>query len=210
MTKRATLLLAFFLCCGTSYAEVKVRPVDHMQNKSPGRCAWCALETLGRTHGWGEAAGMVENNARTAHWPDMVAELNKLKIKHHASYPGHLKDYYYVIRDNFNGKPYSFAVRETKAEAEAVLRKSKLLGRWWVEKHPRWDTGVLKKAVADDLGAAVDLIGKFEKHMVVVVDIDDDEVRMIDSNTKQGEITVMSMPMFLSRWNGFAIVLDKK
>jgi len=52
-------------------AEVDI-PLDcRMSNRPPGRCGWCALETLGRHQHIKSLIGLTENNARLARPEDL-------------------------------------------------------------------------------------------------------------------------------------------
>lgn len=191
---------------------VIISPSDHIQNKEPGRCAWCALETLGRTHGWKNLHGLTEKNARAAQREDMVAELDKYKIRYQVQYPSETRYFYYVMREDFDDKPYPFAIRESKKEANHILHNTKIKGRWWLEKKTHWDITFLRKAINEDLGCAVSLDRDttHTRHMVVLTDMTTDMVKLIDSNYSPGKIREMPIHVFLDKWNGFAIIIERK
>src|SRR5438105_9409600 len=51
MTKAIRLAVVFLLLCAShSWAEVKIAKACRVTNTPPGRCGWCALETLARHH----------------------------------------------------------------------------------------------------------------------------------------------------------------
>ncbi len=135
-----------------------------MRNQSGDRCAWCALETLGRHHGIQSLHGLAAKHATRATLIDLEAVLDDLRI-----------DY-----------------RTQPAGSRS--------------------TTILRYAIQEKLGA---MVGFRERgpgqgaHMVVLVDIGPDEVRVIDSNDADGRVRTMSLKRFLSWWDGFALVLEK-
>jgi hypothetical protein len=53
-----------------------------MKNRPPGRCGWCALETLGRHHHIKALIGIVEDHASTANPEDLSAFLDSVKVRY--------------------------------------------------------------------------------------------------------------------------------
>lgn len=72
------LLLAFF--SSTSHAEVKIALKNRIRNHPEGRCAWCALETLGRHHGIKSLNGLADKHGTRATQKDLEAALDDLHI----------------------------------------------------------------------------------------------------------------------------------
>jgi hypothetical protein len=77
---RAIALLVALLVIPGALAEVNIDPANRMRNRPPGRCGWCALETLGRHHQIKDLYGLVDGHESTANPEDLVAVLNKLRI----------------------------------------------------------------------------------------------------------------------------------
>ena len=69
----------FFLPCAAR-SEVNIEPDCRMTNRPPGRCGWCAVETLARHHRIKVLYGIVEDHANTANPEDLTALLDKLKV----------------------------------------------------------------------------------------------------------------------------------
>jgi hypothetical protein len=97
-----------------------------------------------------------------------------------------------------------------------MLKDLKILGRWWIEEREHWDISFIKKSLDENLGCTVslDYKGADEKydhtrHAVVIVGMDEKEVRIIDSNYKKGKIRKMPLDTFLNRYNGFCIKILK-
>lgn len=73
--------LAFFaILSGTCHAEVKIALKNRIRNHPEGRCAWCALETLGRHHGIKALHGLADKHATRAMQIDLEAALDDLHI----------------------------------------------------------------------------------------------------------------------------------
>ncbi len=73
-------------------------------------------------------------------------------------------------------------------------------------------TTILRYAIHENRGAIVgfrERIPGHGSHMVTLVDIGPEEVRVIDSNDADGRVRTMSLKRFLSWWDGFALVLEK-
>lgn len=218
MKKLLCKILILLLLSSQAQAEVVISPKNHMQNQDPGRCAWCALETLTRTHGYKNSEGMVESNPRGAYQRDMIAELDKYQINYEVQWPEWGEYFYYLMYQKLDepNVSYVWAIKRNKKEAEQLLKNSKEVGRWWIERKLHWDTSFLRDAIKADLGAAVSLnyIGadpkyQHERHMVVIINMDDESVLLVDSNDKPGIIKEMPLYQFLQAWNGFAIKILK-
>ncbi len=85
MTKRSSgiaLTIALFLLPCAGRAEVNIAPECRMTNRPPGRCGWCAVETLARHHHIKVLYGIVEDHASTANPDDLTALLDKLKVRY--------------------------------------------------------------------------------------------------------------------------------
>ena len=85
MTKRTggiALVVALYLLPCAGRAEVNIEPDCRMKNRPPGRCGWCAVETLGRHHHIKILYGLVEDHATTADPEDLTALLDKVKVRY--------------------------------------------------------------------------------------------------------------------------------
>lgn len=78
-TPSVVLVLLIFL--GTSHAEeVPIALKNRIRNRPDGRCAWCALETLGRHHGIEALHGLADKHTTRAMPIDLEAVLDDLRI----------------------------------------------------------------------------------------------------------------------------------
>jgi ABC-type bacteriocin/lantibiotic exporter with double-glycine peptidase domain len=85
MTQRSrgiALVFTLFLLSGSGRAEVNVEPECRMKNRPPGRCGWCAVETLARHHHIKVLFGLVEDHATTADPEDLTGLLDKVKVRY--------------------------------------------------------------------------------------------------------------------------------
>lgn len=74
-------VLALLILLGTCHAEeVQIALKNRIRNRPEGRCAWCALETLGRHHGIEALHGLAEKHTTRAMPIDLEAVLDDLHI----------------------------------------------------------------------------------------------------------------------------------
>jgi hypothetical protein len=85
---RTSALLLFVLVPGVAGAEVKIAPADRVENRPPGRCGWCAVETLARHHKIKALYGLTEDNPTGADPEDLEEALIAAGVKYHIQYPG--------------------------------------------------------------------------------------------------------------------------
>lgn len=65
---------------GTSRADLQIELKNRIRNQPDGRCAWCALETLGRHQGIEALQGLADKHATRATPSDLEAVLDDLHI----------------------------------------------------------------------------------------------------------------------------------
>jgi hypothetical protein len=88
-TQTLTLLLSLWLPC-SALAEVKIGLSDRVKNQPPGRCGWCAVETLGRHHKIKVLFGITEKNATRTDPEDLEEALTKLGVPFRVQHRGNL------------------------------------------------------------------------------------------------------------------------
>ena len=76
------LLVALFVLPCAGRAEVNIEPDCRMKNRPPGRCGWCALETLARHHRVTALYGLT----RTHPWQASPEDLESAVTKAHVAY----------------------------------------------------------------------------------------------------------------------------
>jgi ABC-type bacteriocin/lantibiotic exporter with double-glycine peptidase domain len=81
-------LSCLLLVCGAAQADVKIPAIHRIKNRPPGRCGWCALETLARYHGLAALYGLTEAHASRCSPKDLKAVLAKAGISYQIQYPG--------------------------------------------------------------------------------------------------------------------------
>jgi hypothetical protein len=160
----ATLGL-FLLCAPTAWAEVKIDAACRIKNKPPGRCGWCALETLGRHHKIKALYGLTEEHASTCDADSLMAVLTDKGVTYRVQHEGDRND------------------------------------------------EILHDAIRQNLGAVVgfrELKPGAGGHIVTLIDMTEDTVKVIDSNDKDGRTRTMTIERFLYWWDGFALVVEPK
>src|SRR5207245_8513625 len=164
MTRVIPLLAGLLLwtSAGEVCAEVNI-PMDcRVSNRPPGRCGWCALETVGRHQRIKSLFGLTDRNARLA-------------------------------------SPY---------DLEEVLTERRIPYR--IQERGRTDTAILVSALKKNHGVVVgfrELFPGAGGHIVTLIDLGEDEVRVMDPNEGDHRVRTMSRERFLYWWDGFAIVL---
>ena len=165
MTKpiRCLALLVLLGAATGARAEVRVAFGCRIRNRPPGRCGWCALETLARHHHLRALYGLTARNSSTCSPTNLEDALAGTGVLYRIQYPG--------------------------SEEQAILYY----------------------AVREGLGAAVgfrELYPGSGGHIVTLIDINDDTVKVIDPNDQDGRTRTMSLDRFLYWWDGFAMVLE--
>jgi hypothetical protein len=81
------LSLALFLPWPVA-AEIRIPTNQRIHNRPPGRCGWCALETLARHHKIKALYGLTRKHASTADTEDLERALRKAHVRYRIQYPG--------------------------------------------------------------------------------------------------------------------------
>jgi hypothetical protein len=104
VANRSSDVLLAILCLlpSTAQAEVKIARENRVRNRSEGRCAWCALETLGRHHGIRALFGLADKHASRPKPADLEAVLDELRIDYRTQPVGSRSTTIlrYAIREN--------------------------------------------------------------------------------------------------------------
>ena len=154
--------LLLWTSAGEVCAEVDI-PMDcRVSNRPPGRCGWCALETVGRHQRIKSLFGLTDKNARLARPEDLEQVLAERRISYQ------------------------------------------------VQERGQFDTGILLLALQKNHGVVVgfrELFPGAGGHIVTLIDLGSDEVRVIDPNDTDHRVRTMSRERFLYWWDGFALIL---
>lgn len=152
-------------------AEIHIAPQCRVKNRPPGRCGWCALETLARHHGLESIYGLADRHPCTCSPRSLEEALQQTGVRYRMQYPGSR-------------------------------------GR-----------GILYYAMEEELGAAIGLRAEDASgahgtghahvggHIVVLIDLSPNFVKILDPNDADGRTRTMSLRRFLERWDGLAVIL---
>jgi hypothetical protein len=90
MTPRSRFLGLFLVLVlpWAAGAEIKIASHCRVKNRPPGRCGWCALETLARHHKIKALYGLTERNASRACPEDLEDALEEAGVPYRIQYPG--------------------------------------------------------------------------------------------------------------------------
>lgn len=69
-------------------AEVQIPIACRVANLPPGRCGWCALETLARYHGIEAPQGLADKHAADCRPKDLEGALTELEVKYRVQQRG--------------------------------------------------------------------------------------------------------------------------
>jgi ABC-type bacteriocin/lantibiotic exporter with double-glycine peptidase domain len=99
---RLMLLTVLLLLPCTAHAEINIAKENRVRNQPEGRCAWCALETLGRHHGIEALRGLAEKHASRATRIDLEAALDAVNVDYRTQPVGSRSTTIlrYAIREN--------------------------------------------------------------------------------------------------------------
>jgi hypothetical protein len=164
MMRIIPLLAGLFLwtSAGEVCAEVNI-PMDcRVSNRPPGRCGWCALETLGRHQRIKSLFGLTDKNARLACPEDLKQVLAERRISYQ------------------------------------------------LQERGQFDTRILLSALEKNHGVVIgfrELYPGAGGHIVTLVDLGTEEVRIIDPNDTDHRVRTMSRERFFYWWDGFALIL---
>jgi hypothetical protein len=82
----AVLLALAFPLAAT--AALKIAAKNRIRNRPPGRCGWCAVETLARHHHFASLYGLTKNHASRCSAEDLEEALEEGGIAYRIQYPG--------------------------------------------------------------------------------------------------------------------------
>ena len=198
----ATLLL-LLVFSSSSFSQVVIKKENRVLNKSPGFCAWCCLETLGRHHKIEPLYDLQDNrekeftwewDARNKKWiksPYLWTDYGSYKLKEHRS-PGTHRALVNKL-DSLNIKyryqnHYNYSKTLIK---EAIKNKQGCLVvvKWWTD-----DNG---KPIADSS----------HTHAIVLLDYNDDGIEFFDPNDTECTYTA-SHQWFNHYWTGYVLVVE--
>lgn len=163
-----------------SFARASIKEEHQVPNVLTGYCGWCALETLGRHAGITKLEGLVEEKVKTAGY--------------------YVWDGYHWVFHH-DGGTYQVDLRNELKKRNIKFKHIK---------NGSYDYGFLEKVCKNGLGAVVALKpkdGEKNGHAVVVVDINEKQIEIVDSN-HISKVKYMSREKFEKRWKGGAISLD--
>jgi hypothetical protein len=80
--------LSLFLLASTARAAIHIAPECRVKNRPPGRCGWCALETLARHHGVKAVYGFADRHPCTCSPRSLEAALQETGVRYRMQYPG--------------------------------------------------------------------------------------------------------------------------
>jgi len=92
MTKNCWFVALIFsvVAPGPSWAEINIAPSCRVKNSPPGRCGWCAVETLARFHGLRGLYGLAEKHASTCNPGNLEDVLTEMGVCYRIQYAGKL------------------------------------------------------------------------------------------------------------------------
>jgi hypothetical protein len=81
-------LASLLVSCALTQADVNIPSNCRIKNRPPGRCGWCALETLARFHGLAALYGLTDTHACRSSPKDLKAALKEAGIAFRMQNPG--------------------------------------------------------------------------------------------------------------------------
>jgi hypothetical protein len=84
----ALVALSLLLVAGPAESAIHIAPECRVKNRPPGRCGWCALETLGRHHAMQAVYGLAARHACTCSPASLEESLRETGVRYRIQYPG--------------------------------------------------------------------------------------------------------------------------
>lgn len=210
--KKIYAVIFFSLFTSFAWADVDIPEKYFVGNQSPGRCAWASIESLSLASGYAQVRGLTDHNNRVGERSLVYGELHKLGIPF-STYQATDTEWWYYCMGETNQQIRFLRCFQNRQQATDYIKEINNVGTYWVEPHYSYKIKYLQDAINKGLGAAISLdISDHDqgRHMVVIVGLDEFEVRLIDSNYNRGEIRHMRIDEFLAKWNGYALVIRGK
>jgi hypothetical protein len=171
-------LLGLLLAASPAVAqEIHIAPHCRVKNRPPGRCGWCALETLARHHGLKAIYGLADRHACTCSPRSLEEALQETGVHYRMQYPG------------CRSRSILHYAIEEELGAAIGLRVGSSSGS------------------SDAFGQSHSAHGAAAGHIVILVALSLDAVKFIDPNDAEGHTRTMSLRRFLALWDGLAVVL---
>jgi ABC-type bacteriocin/lantibiotic exporter with double-glycine peptidase domain len=85
---RCVALASLLVLPCSLWAEIEVPPACRIKNRPPGRCGWCALETLARYHQIEALYGLTRAHRSRCTPEELEKSLKAKKVAYRIQYPG--------------------------------------------------------------------------------------------------------------------------
>src|SRR5947209_6444179 len=85
---RRLAVLFLLLACPAAMAEINIAPSCRVKNRPPGRCGWCALETLARHHHIEALYGFTAQHPCTCSATSLEESLAQTGVRYRIQYSG--------------------------------------------------------------------------------------------------------------------------
>ena len=213
--KKIISLVAILFATSTAFADLDIKKENHIQNNEVGKCAWCTIESLGLTQGWTAIKGLTASKNAPAYNYQIDETLRKFNITH-KTYQIDVTEWWYIVCYQEKGKnPVVDKCLRTQKEANDYIKNSKKEGTFYTVKEYYRKTAFLFDCIKKEMGVGISIDHfkidpKGERHMLVAVGVDDDEVRCVDSNFAPGKIRKIPLRDFLIMWNGHIVIIEPK
>lgn len=197
-----------FFVSSLSLAELQVNKDHHIQNDEKGRCAWCSIETLGLSHGYKSLSGLTKKNEVPGTVRKMAETFIDYGIPFELTFEKNDTPYYY-LKEEIDDNVLLRHVYTNKKQADEFLLKNHKNGNFHYITTQGPSINNIKKACENDLGAIVIIKYNKENHAIVLIGIDENKIRFIDSNAIPGTISERSFTWFIQRWHGISFIIRK-
>ncbi len=184
------------------FSQVLISEEDRVENRSPGYCVWCCLETLGRHHGIKELDNLVSNRQKEFTWQKKGEKWVK-------------SPYVWVDYGNYRKKEH-----RSPGSPRAVANKLRSLNvKFRYQDYGNYSRSLIKRAIKEKKGCVIVVYWWKSKdgkkliepgtstHGIILLDYNDKGVRFLDPN-HTGYTYSANHAWFRKYWTGYAIVLE--
>lgn len=199
MRKFVAALLLLFVLSSSVFSQVIIKKESRILNRSPGYCAWCCIETLGRHQKIESLYNLVDNRAKEFTWA-----WNEQKKSWEKS-P-------YVMVDHGNYK--SFELRSPGPHRALANKLDELKVKYRYQNYYNYDKTLLKEAIKNKQGCLVvvkcywgDSNPQHDTHAIILLDYNENGVHFFDPNDVEHTYTA-THKWFDYYWVGYVLVID--
>lgn len=198
MRKFVATLLLLFVFQFSSFAQVVIDKESRIENRNPGYCVWCCLETLGNHQQIAALKGLVDSRDKEFIW-----EWNAQKKVWKKS------PYVWIDYGTYQIKEH-----RSPGTARAISNKLDNLGvKYRYQNYYNYDKTLIKNAVKNKQACLIVVrwwkgVPCPDTHAIILLDYNEKGIEFLDPNEIDNTYTA-SHQWFNHYWTGYVLVIDR-